>query len=108
LGSHLRSYRIPVRWIDLPGQRASLARSLNRIGCPQRSDGPRVVTAVNDDARAVEWAVCTSKRRNHAIAATLDGAQVDEENLILAVVDDFAQQMTAARQITACKLALEY
>lgn len=63
---------------------------------------------IHDDARAIERTVWTSKCRNDSIAASFDGPKVDKQNLILAVVHDFAQQMAASRKIRARELTLEH
>ena len=45
---------------------------------------------------------------NDAIYAPFDRTQVDEQDLILAMVDDLAQQVAASSQVGTRELALEY
>lgn len=44
---------------------------------------------------------------NDAVAAAFDGAEIDEQHLIFAVVDDLGEHVAAARQIARSELAFE-
>jgi hypothetical protein len=62
---------------------------------------------IYNDARAIDHGVRAPERGDDAITASLHRAEIDEEHLILAVVDDLAEHMPAAHQIGWRELALE-
>jgi hypothetical protein len=53
------------------------------------------------------WASRLAERGNHAIAAPFNWSEVHEEHLIVTVINDFAQRMTAADKIGRGELAFE-
>ena len=61
----------------------------------------------NDDARGIDGGVRLPERHNHALPATLGGTKVDEEDLIVAVVDQFAEDVSAFREIDGSELTFE-
>ncbi len=63
--------------------------------------------ALDDDAGRVDWRIRLAQRRDHALAASLGGAEVDEQHLVLVVLDEFGQRMSALGQIDWRELALE-
>lgn len=74
----------------------------------QRPSRRSVTVAIDDDARTVHRRVGAAQRGNHAIAASFDRAQIDEEHLVFAMVDDLAEQVPATREIGTRHLAFEH
>ncbi len=54
----------------------------------------------NDKARRVDRRVRLTERRDHAVAATFGGAQMDEQHLVFVVVDDARQFGPASNQVS--------
>src|SRR5688572_793711 len=63
--------------------------------------------SVDNDAGRVERGVRLTKGGDHAVAAAFSRAEVDEQHLILAVVNDLAELVPAANQVDRGELAFE-
>lgn len=60
------------------------------------------------NARAIKICIWLAQSRNDSVSATLGRAKVDEQNLIVVVVNNFAQRLAAADHIRRRELTLEY
>jgi hypothetical protein len=67
-----------------------------------------LLVAIDDDAGAIQTGVRASERGDDALAAAFDRPEIYEQHLILAVMNQFAESVTAARQIRCRKFAFEY
>jgi hypothetical protein len=63
--------------------------------------------ASDDDARRIDGGIRLAERRNHAFATSFGWSEVDEEHLIVAVVDQFTQDVPALREVDGRELAFE-
>jgi len=66
-----------------------------------------IILSVDHDARAIDRRICLAQGRDDAITASLDRSEIDEEDLIIAMINDLAERMAAAHQVGRCELALE-
>jgi hypothetical protein len=62
----------------------------------------------DNNARTVQVRIRLSKSSDNAVSAPFRWAEVNEENLIVIVVDDGAQSLTATHQIGGRELALKH
>ena len=62
----------------------------------------------DNDARTVQVCIRLSKSSDNAVSAPFRWAEVHEENLIVVMMDDGAQSLTATHQIGGRELALKH
>ena len=92
-----------MRGSPAPSRRHLTHRSISARNAAER---PQVV-ARHHNARAIDERVRQAQRGDETLAAPFDRAKIDELHLILAVVDDLAQRVAAADEVSGRELAFE-
>ena len=82
-----------------------------KAGVPARyrshSHCERKQTRLHDNAGRADRRIGLPERGNHAFAAALGRAEVDEQHLVFVVLDDLRERVAATSQVNRGELALE-